>query len=1347
MAMATRTAAIMATATTTVIPMAITAIKTAGYQNGNGYTNGGDYTNGNGYTNGGHDGPGDTSNSVDEAPAADPADPTDELPNSVALVWYLDGVRRTDKGTFSTSEDWNWLPGDIIPMELHFDEVTATDMGVWTLRAYSYGEWVESLYALFLQVGEFEPLEEILPLNAVTVATESALRDAIDLATAPLTITLTADITLNNGVLSLPDGANITLTGAHRLIANGDFAAIWVNEGTSLTLDGITVTRTPSTSQRGIWTAVNSNLTMLSGEISGHSTTLNGGGVANNGNFTMSGGTITGNTTTGNAGGVGNWGTFTMSGGTISNNTGNFGGGIGTWGPTLTISATLTISGGTISGNRARDNGGGVHSFNSNFTMTAGTISNNTAVWNGGGVNNGGATSIFTMEGGTISNNEADGRGGGVINWTTFIMNGGTISGNTAEWAGGGVRNWEGTFTMNGGTISDNLVNDGYGGGVSNWEGTFTMRNGTISGNTADFGGGVYSAVGIIAHDATFTMEGGEIRNNIARAHGGGVYIGHYSDFVMSGGTISSNSASDLGDAVFAGISSNVNYTGGFIDGGVIGFTNEVFTFTAVQVGGVDGITDTTGIRLTFTPPVISLRPQIIHISPMGASGGAIPGVGATIESVTDEGDGVWLVEIDNITVNNGESIIIGVGQWPGFEPRPTGSPANVQVFRDIGPPIVENAVPYGLIVPIDFGELVLTFSQDMNPALGVVTLNGTPLTGSGWLSNRELTSYLPRLIYALDYSVHISGFESTSGVTMAPHTHIFTAVHSDPRTIIFNAGSGTVSPTYGTTEGTGRLASLPTPTRPNYTFDGWFTEEIGGIEVTGGPFTGTIFSADTTIFARWTPLTIYTITASGGSGGSILPSGNVSVNEGANQSFLIVPDPGFIVYSLEVDGVNSGSLLSYTFNNVTQNHSIHAMFEPASYTVTFSPASAAITNANLSQTITVEGTATSNISIGYNSAQVPDGVTIAYDAVAGTVTITGVRPTAQGAAAITGNFNISVTRGGVAQSFSVSVNLTTTWTAPGGTGNGGNGGNVSYQGNQDTHAQSPWISQHPQNVTVYVGEDATLSVTVGNVTDGGALSFQWYRATGASGGSFVRIPRATERTFNPGTGSAGVNRYRVVVTNTNNSPRISGDRVVRAFSQTATVTVTAETSAPLPLLRLDVGSYTFTHNGNTRQSDATPFIDPAYDRLMVPLRLIAEAMGADVAWQHDTRSVIISSGATQVSLTIGVALPNGMGVPVIVNDRTFVPIRYVTEILGGDVTWDDANRAVYVFGQVNLPSNSPSDAVAYIDRRAIEEIELALMANNEDDEPKPDYEARRAARLAWLLSREAPNMFEPEEI
>lgn len=72
---------------------------------------------------------------------------------------------------------------------------------------------------------------------------------------------------------------------------------------------------------------------------------------------------------------------------------------------------------------------------------------------------------------------------------------------------------------------------------------------------------------------------------------------------------------------------------------------------------------------------------------------------------------------------------------------------------------------------------------------------------------------------------------------------------------------------------------------------------------------------------------TSYTITASAGDGGSISRAGTVSVAEGGSQGFTITPDSGYGIASVEIDGVDRGGMASYTFENVTANHTIHVFF------------------------------------------------------------------------------------------------------------------------------------------------------------------------------------------------------------------------------------------------------------------------------------------------------------------------------------------------------------------------------------------------------------------------------------
>ena len=66
---------------------------------------------------------------------------------------------------------------------------------------------------------------------------------------------------------------------------------------------------------------------------------------------------------------------------------------------------------------------------------------------------------------------------------------------------------------------------------------------------------------------------------------------------------------------------------------------------------------------------------------------------------------------------------------------------------------------------------------------------------------------------------------------------------------VTLHANGGSVSPDSVTTGADGKLASLPTPTRSSYSFNGWYTEKIGGTKVT----TDTVFSANTTVYAHWT--------------------------------------------------------------------------------------------------------------------------------------------------------------------------------------------------------------------------------------------------------------------------------------------------------------------------------------------------------------------------------------------------------------------------------------------------------------------------------------------------------------
>ena len=171
------------------------------------------------------------------------------------------------------------------------------------------------------------------------------------------------------------------------------------------------------------------------------------------------------------------------------------------------------------------------------------------------------------------------------------------------------------------------------------------------------------------------------------------------------------------------------------------------------------------------------------------------------------------------------------------------------------------------------------------------------------------------------DTTCNTCGYERT--VTPPAHEHIVT----------FDGNGGTPSVSRMTTTNQ-KLSSLPSASRSKHSFDGWYTEESGGTEIT----TDTEFPADTTVYAHWTytggggssGYSYYTIKATAGAGGSISPSGNVSVREGRDQTFTITPDKGYAVANVKIDGKSIGAVKSYTFENVRRTHTIEVIFMKA---------------------------------------------------------------------------------------------------------------------------------------------------------------------------------------------------------------------------------------------------------------------------------------------------------------------------------------------------------------------------------------------------------------------------------
>ncbi|MFR0857667.1 MAG: InlB B-repeat-containing protein [Oscillibacter sp.] len=143
--------------------------------------------------------------------------------------------------------------------------------------------------------------------------------------------------------------------------------------------------------------------------------------------------------------------------------------------------------------------------------------------------------------------------------------------------------------------------------------------------------------------------------------------------------------------------------------------------------------------------------------------------------------------------------------------------------------------------------------------------------------------------------------------------------------TLTFDTNGGSaiapITQDYGTA-----ITAPADPTKTGYTFAGW-TPAIPA----------TMPAENLTVTAQWrynsggsSGYSYYTIKATAGTGGSISPSGSVSVREGRDQTFTITPDKSYAVSNVKIDGKSIGAVKSYTFENVRRTHTIEVIFMKA---------------------------------------------------------------------------------------------------------------------------------------------------------------------------------------------------------------------------------------------------------------------------------------------------------------------------------------------------------------------------------------------------------------------------------
>lgn len=193
----------------------------------------------------------------------------------------------------------------------------------------------------------------------------------------------------------------------------------------------------------------------------------------------------------------------------------------------------------------------------------------------------------------------------------------------------------------------------------------------------------------------------------------------------------------------------------------------------------------------------------------------------------------------------------------------------------------------------------------------------------------------------------------------------------------------------------------------------------------------------------------------------------------------------------------------------------------------------------------------------------------------------------------------------------------------------------------------------------------------------------------------------STPGTTTPGTAAPGVNTPTGVtntpVTIINNNTTINQSTNTTTNNANTNTNISGSTIANSNIASNNQTNQTTTNdnsikvsqyvsvqvNGQPLQSDVKPFVN-ADGRTMLPIRAIAEALGADVKWDAATQTATLTLGAKIVKVTLGQnnILVDGVPVPMDTaaaskDGRTVLPLRAVSEALGAEVGWDAATSTV----------------------------------------------------------------------
>ena len=469
---------------------------------------------------------------------------------------------------------------------------------------------------------------------------------------------------------------------------------------------------------------------------------------------------------------------------------------------------------------------------------------------------------------------------------------------------------------------------------------------------------------------------------------------------------------------------------------------------------------------------------------------------------------------------------------------------ANGTAYKDMNLPTQVNIVTEGNTV--DKADVTWdTASGNYDPSVlteQVVTLNGTVTCPENIDANGV----------ALTTSITIT--VSAAGIVGAPTPSVESGTYTENQKVAL-ASSTEGATIYYTTDGAEPGRTTGTRYTGPITVPGTegqsITTTLKAIAVKDGMQDSEVKTFTYTINIP-KPIVKHTITATAGANGSLSPSGNVEVVEGADQTFTITANEGYEIESLKVDGAAVSTATSYTFPNVRAAHTIEATFK---------------------QKITVE-----KPSIGKQ----PQNVSVkAGEQATFTVAATGTdlkyqwqidRNDGKGFADIAGADRASYTTSAVDKNcngykyqcvISNSAGSVTTGTA-------------TLTVTEDVTppvqptVKKPGISKQPQNVSVKAGEQATFTVKA----TGTDLTYQW-QINRNNGKGFVDITGADKASYTTGVVDMLCNGYKYQC--------VISDSAGSVTTNAATLTVT-ESTTPSP----DPVSYKILDGANSSWPENT---------------------------------------------------------------------------------------------------------------------------------------------------------------